>query len=246
MSSLSTDLRALGLSAGDSVLVHSSVRSLGFVAGKAQAVVQALLDVVGPAGTLIVPTHTPFNCDPARWRSSPVPSAWWPIIREQSPGFDPMRTPSRHVGVLAETVRTWPGALRSAHPHVSFAALGVRARVITGDHRLEEGLGEQSPLGALYREDGRVLLLGCGHERNTSLHLAEFRQARPPITEYGSAVREPDGNSRWVTWTAPVADASDFADIGAAYEAMGAARVGSVGSAVVRQPPFVIMAEVRG
>ncbi|WP_319462532.1 AAC(3) family N-acetyltransferase [Micromonospora sp. RTP1Z1] len=237
MSTLATDFRALGLSAGDTVLVHSSVRALGFVVGKVQAVVQALLDVVGPAGTLVVPTHTPFNSDPARWRNPPVPSAWWPLIREQNPGFDPARTPSRHMGVLAETVRTWPGALRSAHPHVSFTALGTRARAITGDHRLEEGLGEKSPLGALYREHSKVLLLGCGHERNTSLHLAEHRQAQPPMTDYGAAVREPDGNSRWVIWTAPMADASDFADIGAAYEATGAARVGPVGSTVAHLMP---------
>ncbi|MDH6466399.1 aminoglycoside N3'-acetyltransferase [Micromonospora sp. A200] len=209
LSTLAADFRALDLSAGDTVLVHSSVRALGFVVGKVQAVVQALLDVVGPAGTLVVPTHTPSNSDPARWRNPAVPSAWWPVIREQNPGFDPARTPSRHMGVLAETVRTWPGALRSGHPHVSFAALGTRARAITGDHRLEEGLGEKSPLGALYREHGKVLLLGCGHERNTSLHLAEHRQAQPPMTDYGAAVRGPDGNSSWVTWTAPMADASD-------------------------------------
>lgn len=237
MSTLATDLRGLGLSAGDTVLVHSSVRALGFVVGKVQAVVRALLDVVGPAGTLVVPTHTPFNSDPAGWRNPPVPPAWWPIIREQSPGFDPACTPSRHMGVLAETVRTWSAALRSVHPHVSFAALGEGARAMTGDHRLEEGLGERSPLGALYREHGKVLLLGCGHERNTSLHLAECRQAQTRMTDYGAPVRDVDGNSRWVAWTAPAADASDFADIGFAYEAAGAVKVGPVGSAVARLMP---------
>ena len=63
--SLGSDLSALGLAPGDVVLVHSSTRSLGFVAGGSQAAVQALLDVLGPGGTLVVPTHTPDNTDPA-------------------------------------------------------------------------------------------------------------------------------------------------------------------------------------
>jgi len=65
--SLSSDLRALGVRPGDLVLAHSSASNLGFVVGGAQAIVQALLDVIGPDGTLVVPAHTPDNCDPASW-----------------------------------------------------------------------------------------------------------------------------------------------------------------------------------
>jgi aminoglycoside 3-N-acetyltransferase len=60
---------------GDTVLAHSSASSLGFVAGGTQAVVQALLDAVGPDGTLVVPAHTPDNCDPAGWCDPPVHEA---------------------------------------------------------------------------------------------------------------------------------------------------------------------------
>jgi aminoglycoside 3-N-acetyltransferase len=157
--SLASDLRALGVAAGDTVLMHSSARSLGFVAGGTQAVVQALLDVLGPAGTLAVPTHTPDNTDPGDWRNPPVPEAWWPAIRLQAPGFDRCRTPSRWMGVIAETVRTWPGALRSDHPQVSFAALGRQAAAVTGGHRLTDALGESSPLGAIYRLEGAAARL---------------------------------------------------------------------------------------
>ncbi|MFG1993581.1 aminoglycoside N(3)-acetyltransferase [Actinoplanes sp. NPDC048988] len=239
---LAADLRELGLATGDTVLVHSSMRAVGSVAGGVQAVVQALLDVLGPDGTLVVPTHTPSNSDPAGWENPPVPPAWWPVIRERSPGFDPERTPSQWMGVLPEVVRAWPGARRSAHPQVSFAALGARAAAITGDHPLEDGLGERSPLGAVYRADGKVLLLGCGHDRNTSLHLAECRQARPTITDHGAAVRDAAGHGRWVTWRAPVADVSDFAELGAAYEATAAVHAGPVGNAgsrLMAQRPLV-------
>src|SRR6202021_640133 len=199
--SLGSELRALGLTSGDTVLPPSSARSLGFVAGGTQAVVQALLDVLGPAGTLVVPTHTPDNTDPADWCNPPVPESWWPAIRAQAPGFDRSRTPSRWMGVIAETVRTWPGALRSDHPQVSFAALGRHAAAVTGGHQLSDALGESSPLGAIYRLDGKVLLLGCGHDSNTSLHLAEWRQKSPPQAATGASVRRPDGAREWISVT---------------------------------------------
>lgn len=228
---LAADLRAVGLSAGDTVLVHSSMRAVGFIAGGVQAVVQAFLDVLTPTGTLMVPTHTSANSDPADWQHPPVPAAWWPTIREQSPGFDPARTPSQGMGIFPEVVRCWPGARRSVHPYVSFAAVGARASAIVENHPLEDALGDGSPLGALYRENGKVLLLGCGHGSNTSLHLSECRQAQPVMAKYGGSVRRPSGAGRWVTWTAPEADESDFPEAGDAYEQTGTVRIGRVGNA---------------
>jgi aminoglycoside 3-N-acetyltransferase len=236
---LAADLRALGLTEGAVVLLHSALKSVGFVVGGAQAVVQAVLDVIGPEGTLAVPTHTPDNTDPAGWQHPPVPASWWPVIREQAPGFDPARTPSRWMGVVAEAVRTWPGAVRSTHPQVSFAAVGARAQEIVADHRLDDALGEQSPLGAIYRLDGTVLLLGCGYDSNTSLHLAEYRQAAPPRAATGSSVRRPDGTAHWITWVDVETDESDFEALGTdfeagGFEAGGGARLGPVGGATAR------------
>jgi aminoglycoside 3-N-acetyltransferase len=104
--SLGRDLSTLGLSAGDTVLVHSSLRSLGWVCGGALAVVQALLDVLGPGGTLVVPAQTMGNSDPRHWSRPPVPESWWPVIREHLPAFDPAVTPTVGLGVIAEMVRT--------------------------------------------------------------------------------------------------------------------------------------------
>ncbi|HWS38305.1 MAG TPA: AAC(3) family N-acetyltransferase [Actinoplanes sp.] len=234
---LAADLRRLGLTAGDVVIVHSALGAVGFVAGHVQAVVEALLEVLGPDGTLVVPTHTPDNSDPAGWQRPPVPESWWAAIREQAAGFDPLLTPSRWVGILPETVRTWPGALRSNHPATSFAALGPLAATITGTHPLEQGLGDESPLGAVYRAGGKVLLLGCDHGNNTSLHLAECRLTDPPTEENGAAVRNPDGTNSWVTWTAPLADETDFDEIGRAYEKTGPVSAGRVGNAESRLMP---------
>jgi aminoglycoside 3-N-acetyltransferase len=234
VTTLAADLRTLGVAAGDVVLLHSSNKSLGYVVGGAQAFVQAMLDVLGPGGTLVVPTHVSDNSDPAGWQHPPVPQAWWPIIRHEAPGFDPAVTPSRWMGVLAELVRTWPGARRSGHPWLSFAALGARAEAVIADHRLDDALGEQSPLGAVYRLNGKILLLGCGHDANTSLHLAEWRQPNPPRGERGASIRQPDGSSAWVTWTDVLEDESDFEELGEAFEKEIGASVGPVGSATAR------------
>ncbi len=140
------DLRALGVRPGGVLLVHSSISALGWVCGGAQAVVEALRDALGPGGTLVVPTHTGGNSDPAGWAHPPVPEAWWPVIRAEMPAYDPALTPARGLGAVVELVRTQPGALRSAHPQVSFAALGPQAETITAGHALDSGFGERSPL----------------------------------------------------------------------------------------------------
>jgi len=240
--SLRADLATLGVRPGSVVMVHSSVRALGWVAGGPVAVVQALRDVLGPDGTLVVPTHTPGNSDPAVWRNPPVPESWWTVIRDEMPGFDPALTPSQWMGSVPELVRTWPGARRSDHPHVSFAALGPAADQIVRDHRLDSMLGEQSPLARVYALGGDVLLLGVNHGSNTSLHLAEYRVPYPQTAPLGAAVLARGGARQWVWWDDVAVDESDFEVLGADLDASGIVRVGQVGSARCRlmsQPAVV-------
>jgi aminoglycoside 3-N-acetyltransferase len=230
---IADDLRALGVRPGSVTLVHSSVSALGWVCGGAQAVVEALRDALGPDGTLVVPTHTGGNSDPADWQRPPVPEAWWPVIRAEMPAFDPALTPVRGLGAVVELVRALPGALRSAHPQVSFAAIGPQAAAVTEDHALDSGFGERSPVGRIHELDGDVLLLGAGHGANSSLHLAEYRVPVPQRETSSAAVAGPDGR-RWVTWEDVVADESDFEELGAAFDATGSVSIGPVGEGEAR------------
>ncbi|MEU1838445.1 aminoglycoside N(3)-acetyltransferase [Micromonospora chersina] len=232
--SLAAQLHDLGVRPGATVLVHASLRPLGFLCGGPEAVLLALRDVLGPAGTVVVPTHTPDNSDPAGWSNPPVPADWWPVIRDEMPGFDPAVTPSRFMGALAELVRTWPGAPRSDHPFVSFAALGPAAARVVDGHARADMLGEGSPLARLYDLDADVLLLGVDHGSNTSLHLAEYRQPAPPRQRCGAAVLTGDGGREWVWWDDVDLDEECFARLGADLEATGAVRLGPVGDGTAR------------
>lgn len=230
---IAADLRGLGVRPGSVLLVHSSLSALGWVVGSAPTVVAALLDALGPEGTLVVPTHTGGNSDPAGWVAPPVPEPWWAVIRAHMPAYDPATTPTYGLGVIPELARTWPGALRSDHPHASCAAIGPAAAEITAGHALESAFGERSPLARIEALDGDVLLLGAGHGSNSSLHLAEHRVPDPPRETSAAAVMTPEGR-RWVEWEDVVADEGDFGELGAAFDATGAVRIGTVGKADAR------------
>lgn len=232
------DLRALGVRAASVVIVHSSLRSLGWVPGGPTAVVDALLEVIGPEGTLVVPTHSGDLSDPAGWEAPPVPADWHATIRATMPAYDPARTPTREMGAIADAVRTMPGALRSAHPQVSVAAFGPEAAHIVEPHDLTGDLGDSSPMGRLHELDADVLLLGVGHGNNTMLHLAEHRADWPGrTTATQGAPMTVDGRRQWVTWDDIEPDDGDFEQLGADYERdhPDAVTVGTVGLATARR-----------
>ncbi|MGV9881957.1 aminoglycoside N(3)-acetyltransferase [Streptomyces sp. NPDC003006] len=213
---LADGLRALGVRPGETLLAHSSLSALGWVSGSQVAVVQALLDALGPDGTLVVPTQSGDNSDPAQWRNPPVPESWWPKLRASLPAYDPLTTPTFGVGVIPEAVRTWPGALRSAHPQTSFAALGPAAAQLMAGHARDCRLGERSPLARLEKAGARVLLLGVGFETCTAFHLAEYRVPGPEV-ENAFAVMTSRGR-RWTTVREPSISDDGFGDLGAAFE----------------------------
>lgn len=159
---LESDLRALGLCAGSSVLMHSSYRSLGGVEGGAAGFFRAFLDLLGPGGTLVLPALSYRDVGP------------------EQPVFDALRTPSC-VGYLSEFFRTQvPGVLRSLHPTHSCCAVGRHAAELTAGHERDETpVGPNSPFAKLPETGGWILMLGCSADRNTSMHGVE-ETAEPP------------------------------------------------------------------
>jgi len=143
-------LRELGLGEGDILQVHSSLSSFGYVEGGADAVVDALLELVGPEGTVMMPT---FNHHAARV-------------------FDIDETPSVN-GIITEALRKRPGARRSLHPTHPYAAIGREAEELTSEHLNLRTFDVRSPLGKLAEKGGYVVLLGVGMNVNTAAHVGE-------------------------------------------------------------------------
>ncbi len=231
--SLGHDLAVLGVSHGDRLIVHTSMRSLGWVNGGAVAYIQALMDAVGTAGTIVMPTQSSDYSDPGSWRHPPVPPDWVDAVKRTMPAFDPAVTPTWRMGAAPELFRTMPGVARSNHPSGSFAAWGADAAEVVADHGVQR-IGEESPAARLYDLDGRVLLVGVGHDRNTSFHLAEYRA---PSTVYVEELMPlvVDGVVEWTNITEiEFMDDDSLLNLGKAFEVENAVTTGRVGSAESR------------
>ncbi|MBN9309846.1 aminoglycoside 3-N-acetyltransferase [Devosia sp.] len=245
-SSLASDLAAIGLAAGDAVLVHAALRRVGPIVGGPDVIVDALVDVLGPDGTIL------GYCD---WQLADEVRDD-PAMREHIPAFDPRRSrATRENGFWPELLRTTPGARRSANPGASMAALGGRADWFTADHAMDYGYGPQSPLGKLVEADGKVLMLGAPLDAMTLLHHAEHVADFPNkrIKRYETPILV-DGRKVW-RWFEEF-DTSDppdglpddyFATIVEAFLATGKGRRGTIGAApsVLVPAPDIVAFGVR-
>lgn len=238
--SLADELGKLGVRNGDTVIVHTSLKAFNrFLIGGAAAVILGIETAVGDNGTVVMPAHSGDLSDPARWENPPVPEAWWPLIRSNIPAYDPCLTPTFGIGAVAETFRKQTGTLRSRHPQVSFCARGPKAEWITGDHAYDDSLGDRSPLAKLYAEDARVLLLGAGHDSNTTLHLAEYRAryVSKSFVTNGAPVLI-NGIREWRTFHDIALSTEDFETVGAAFEQeSGLVAQRTIGDAVAKLMP---------
>ncbi|MGO4549344.1 aminoglycoside N(3)-acetyltransferase [Paenibacillus sp. 2TAB23] len=237
---LQADFKKLGVVSGMTLLMHSSMKAIGgFVAGGPVAVILAMETCLGDGGTLVMPTHTGDLSDPENWRNPPVNESWWEPIRKGMPAFSADLTPCFNMGMINECFRKQSGVVRSDHPQVSFAAWGAKKSIMTADHSLAYCLSEQSPIARLYGEEGWILLLGVGHDRNTTLHLAEYRAQYAGKAEMiNKAPIWIEGKREWAAFADIDFCSDDFEQLGQAFEReTGLIRRGKVGHAEAQLMP---------
>jgi aminoglycoside N3'-acetyltransferase len=211
-SRLVADLKKLGVRRGMDLMVHSSLSAIGFVVGGAEAVVEALLEAIGPGGTLMMPS---FN-----HRGAQV--------------FNPLATPTTN-GAIPDAFWRRADAVRSLHPTHALAACGPRAEEFCAGH-LETGIWEQgSPIGRLIHGGGYILALGATHYTSTAYHVAENSVPCGCIDPFGNLdkVVRPDGRVEevkglaWRSAECPVSPRK----LDAALDRRGLQRRGRVGNA---------------
>jgi aminoglycoside 3-N-acetyltransferase len=150
-----TDLNALGVRAGMTVMGHASLSAFGQVPGGADTIIDALCELLTPQGTLLMPALSYLT------------------VTRRQPVFDLLNTPSC-VGIIPETFRLRQGVLRSLHPTHSVCGWGKHARDLLAEHALDHTpCGPHSPFHRLPQFDGSILMLGCGLKPNTSMHAIE-------------------------------------------------------------------------
>lgn len=228
-------IKSADLQRGDSVMVHTSLGKIGYVCGGAQVVIEALIEIVGEEGTIMMPTQSWKNLDPEDGVHGDADETDWDRIRENWPAYNKAITPTNTMGAVAEMFRSWPGTMRSDHPARSVAAWGRNAEYLTKDHDISDIFGDTSPIGKLYELDGKVLLIGVDYDKNTSLHLADVRAEYPGkhTSVEHSAVME-NGKRVWKAYETLFVDGKDFTDIGAAFEAAHIVNTANIGAAKLK------------
>lgn len=200
----------LGIGPGSILEVHSSLSSLGFVVGGAQTVVDALMETVTEAGTLLMPVQTGGNTDPSGWENPPLRPSLWDAVRESMPAADPRVSDLREMGAVVENFRHREGVMFSSHPCEAYAAWGRYAELLCNRQSLHFPLAEESPAARLYELKGDVLMIGTGLDTCTCLHLAEYRSDSRPIVICGSSVKDEAGGTVWKKYLDLEINSSEF------------------------------------
>tara|TARA_B100000700_G_scaffold303611_1_gene375295 strand:+ start:10666 stop:11412 length:747 start_codon:yes stop_codon:yes gene_type:complete len=144
-------LRSMGIRKGEHLMLHSSLKSIGYVQGGAKTVVDSLLQVLGDNGTLMVPTFT----------------------HSDTKYYDPRKSPSKN-GAITEEVRKRPSSVRSLHPSHAVTVIGPDSNELVFNDLNCEPLGKGCALDILSKREGRILLLGVNQEVNSIIHVGEY------------------------------------------------------------------------
>ena len=204
-------LRRLGLLEGDLVMVHSSLSSFGTLAGGADAVIDALLSVVGAKGTVLVPT---FGCGDAV--------------------FD-ARSSETGLGAIPQVFWKRSEAIRSRHPLASVAAIGPDAVELLRDHeKAETAHAEGTPYYQLYEKRGKILLLGVDQDRNTFLHTAEAMARLPYLRTATARYMDESGTVHEGSWSYFPGPHRKFIGLQGELERAGLVRKTRIGSCVAQ------------
>ena len=172
-------LGSAGIKRGDKVTIHISLRSVGTIENGADGLIDAFCEYLED-GLFIVPTHT------------------WDNVTRDHPYYD-VRTTEPCIGTLSKVAAFRADGVRSLHPTHSVTVFGKNAaEYVKG----EENSASPAPVGGcisrLYEENGKVLLVGVGHERNTYLHAVDERLHIPDRLNpdpFVITIKDYDGNT---------------------------------------------------
>ena len=189
-SMLAEALAELGIKKGDTLLVHASVSSCGYMQGGSKAIINGIMDAVSDHGTALFPAFT----RPYIYLGEHVNKDW-----NYRP-YDPADPAQIWVGEVPRTVlESFPAAVRSEHATHSWIGLGALAAELTRDQRLTDPpASESSPMAKALAHGGKVLYIGTGLAPSTFLHYLETVNHAPFLQPAVCRVKNQDGTLRTV------------------------------------------------
>ncbi len=220
LEALVLELKELGLQEGDCVLVHSSYKSLGPIIEGPKTVIDAIIEVIGEEGTLIVPTFNFAFC--------------------KGEAFDVRSTPSQ-MGILTELVRQHPDSHRNMHPIYSFAFLGKHGSEL-GKLRYKSSYGADSVFGKLRELNGKIMIIGLSYNKSMTFfhHIEEMEGCDYRyFKSFAGTVTDWEGRTYQDTFTMFVRDldkgvVTAVDPMGKVLEDQGAVSKKNIGEATVR------------
>jgi len=214
---ITRDLRNLEIQKGDRIILHSSLKSIGFVQGGARTVIDALTELIGPGGTLAMPLFSEY---------------------QEIEKID-LRTIPCRLGAVPETFRQYPGLFRSASSTHSVGLWGNEAKEIAYTHLNSTRLGINSPLHVLAQKGAWILHIGCDFRTSSIIHIAEV-MAEVPYGRIGYTKRggpgpinyiDFEGQGRIDAWKEMPGDSASFNKIQKICENQGMISHGKIGYA---------------
>ena len=185
----------LGVKKGMLLYVSASMEKFRYVVGGAQSLIEALMELVGYDGTIVMAAPTRHLCDPVELGVVPRDRA--DEARSHALPFNRKLSVPSGVGEVAIQFMRNDAVLRSNHPMVSFLAWGKYAKLIVEKHPLHFGMNQESPLGKIKEYNGYVITIGNDYDRCEIFHLAQYATMKCPIRIYSCPI-DKGGATSWI------------------------------------------------
>ena len=226
-------MKNIGIQNGVVLEVHASLKSIGYILGGANALLDAILEIVGFEGTLVMSAHSIDNSEPAYFQNPPVDLSLFNLIRENTPSFKGKFDDLNGMGQLAIALQKRPSVYFSSHPQVSMMAHGKHAKWITQSHPLNDMFGLKSPLAKMVELKAKVLLIGVEYNSCTGMHLGEYLSQKRPIIIQGSKMVV-GSKEDWVKFLSYDFDSDDFNQVGRIMELDNKVSLNLLGHSIVK------------
>ena len=238
-SELIEQFKQLGICNGMTIEVIGSIDNMGFIAGGAQTVIDALIETVGYNGTILMPFNCVGNTEPSTWINPIINPEQVSEIRDKLPPFNPKESETLNNGKLIDNLRRRDGIIVSYHPNRSYVAWGKYSKLLCNSQPLNFAYSYNSPANKLYELKGYTLLIGVDYDNSTSLLFSQYLNDLAPIG-LNCAMMDNQGKNEYTKFLDIDFDYNIIQKAGEILEKNNIVKILNIGNAKCKLYPFDI------